>query len=81
VEQARTALIGNLAQNAKTARGRQALSLEAVSTLTRLPLANLTAVEHGEREVDLTLDQLISLALFLGLTANGTFRPKPAGSG
>lgn len=80
MDQARTALMGNLARNAKTARGRLALSLEAVSTLTHLPLVSLIAVERGDSEVDLSADELTALALFLGLTASGVPRSKRPGS-
>jgi hypothetical protein len=80
MDQARSVLMGNLAQSAKSARGRLAFSLEAVSRLTGLPLVSLMAVEHGEHDVDLDLNELVSLALFLGLTARGIPRSTLPGS-
>jgi hypothetical protein len=80
LDQARNVLVVNLAKNATAARDRMAMSLEAVSKLTGLPLLSLRAVEDGHSEVDLSLNQLMSLALFLGLSAKGTPRAKLPGS-
>ena len=71
MDQARHLLISNLAKHARPARDRLAMTLVAASNLTGLSVLKLIAVEAGESKVDLTLDELTSLALFLGLTARG----------
>ena len=81
MDQARRLLMSNLARHAGHARQRLALPVEAVSRLTGLPIAQVVAVEHGGDEVVLGLDDLTSLALFLGLTVRGIPRSKVPGSG
>lgn len=79
MDQARHILLGNLALHAEPARRRMAISMEAVSHLVDLPLDKLVAVERGN-EVDLTLDELTRLSLFLGLNLRGELRSKTPGS-
>lgn len=79
MDQARHVLMINLARHAEPARRQLAMTLEAVSQLTGVPLAKLVSVERGDA-VDLSLDELTGLALFLGLTARGDPQPKPHGS-
>lgn len=80
MDQARSALIGNIARYAGLARERMALNLESVSRLTGLAEEILTAIDQGDENIDLSLDELTGLALFLGLTASGVPRQKPPGS-
>lgn len=78
MDQALQILIGNLTSHAESARRRMAMTLEVVSHLTDLPLAEIAAVERGDK-VYLDLDELSHLALFLGLTACGEMRPNQFG--
>lgn len=80
MERARRLLISNLARNAGVARQRMALSAEAVSRLTGIAIAQISAVECGDGAIELSLDDLTSLALFLGLTVRGEIRIKTLGS-
>jgi hypothetical protein len=76
---ARHVLMRNLAHQAEPARRRMALTLDAVSYLTGVPLPTLIAVEQGD-DAGLSLDELTNLAIFFGLTAIGNPRPKHPGA-
>ena len=81
MELARQVVLSNLFRHAKPARQRMALSLEDFSRLADVPVAELEALESGDSNVHLGLDELVALALCLGLTARGEVRSKPiAGS-
>ncbi len=79
MDQTKHLLSSNLHLHAQLARERLALTQAAVSKLTTLPLEGIVAVEIGVN-AHLTLDELISLAIFLGLTEIGEPRPRIKGS-
>lgn len=79
MDTARHMLMSNLACHSEKARGRMAMTLEAVSYLTSVPLTALMAIERAE-EVDIDLDDLVKLALFLGLTSVGNPRSRHPGA-
>jgi len=78
LEQAREALIANLQLHAQAARLKMALSTSDVGRLTKISVAAVDSIEHGDEGSQLSLDELIELAQFLGLTPAGLPRTKPA---
>ncbi|MCJ2023127.1 helix-turn-helix domain-containing protein [Methylobacterium sp. J-067] len=77
MEQAREALIANLQLHARAARLKMALSTFDVGRLTKISAAAVDNIEHGDKGGQLSLDELIELARFLGLTTAGLPRAKP----
>lgn len=55
-----------------------ALSTSDVGRLTKISAAAVHSIEHGVEGGQLSLDELIELAQFLGLTPAGLPRTKPA---
>ena len=55
-----------------------ALSTSDVGRLTKISVAAVDSIEHGDEGSQLSLDELIELAQFLGLTPAGLPRTKPA---
>ncbi|MGC5778745.1 helix-turn-helix domain-containing protein [Methylobacterium sp. NFXW15] len=80
MDQARNTLLANLSRHAGHARQRLALSVDHTGQLVGIPQSSLEAIERGTYEGTATLDELIQLSLFLGLTSTGMPRAKPPGA-
>jgi len=70
--------MANLQLHAKAARLKMALSTSDVGRLTKISAAAVDSIERGDEGAQLSLDELIELAQFLGLTPAGLPRAKPA---
>ncbi|MCJ2135076.1 hypothetical protein MKK69_13575 [Methylobacterium sp. J-026] len=78
LEERRRDLLRNLALHASLARRRMSLSLTDAARLAGLTPEGLITVERGA-VCPLSLAAVEQLTLFLGLTACGLPRPRPAG--
>lgn len=78
LEERRRDLLRNLALHAGPARGRMGLSLADAARLVGLTPEVFAAAERGAGGA-LSLAAVEQLTLFLGLTACGLPRPRPAG--